>query len=652
MADITSTQSGLWSAGATWVGGSAPADGDKAIVAAGHNVQVDVDQSAWTGLLGMQVTGGATPGMVYWKNAQSGTLKFRTGADVAGTLDTNNGRILANSDGSWATATELQSSDNAVIMLEGTASLDCTALDVRMRCANPAQARARTYGTKYDFDGATAVDPANDTIDLGTTPPTADTKVMVYSAAGTLPTGLLADTMYYVRAVVGDTCKLATWNNDDSIVDITADGSGTCTLYTGYASGSATVNVLDDVTGDIWATSDHVVLANNGPQNYDQQRLTLSTINAGTVVLSAVVDSAQHPGSSIWLMSRNCQILHSSTSTSQNIIENGSNCIFGEVRATAGTGTTFYCYGIRSPSGHTATTISGCNYGIIYGSGHTITTISGCSSGIYNGSGHTATTISGCNNGIYDGSGHTATTISGCTNGIYNGSGHTATTISGCSSGIIYGSHIYVRNLSGNTYDLREMWKVYARNGVIPSTPTLYNLDGAGYVDALFSGHHAGVLDAHRIFQCFGNVTKVTAGAGSPTPDQRSGGNTTLVELSNLQSNLDSKNKVFAWDDDAVRVWATASTSKTYRFYIQSTFDLTAAELILTAEYMDDAGDTETTTINSDETITTRSGITDWSQYIEVAVNPARTGWVYFEINLYKYSSGGQVFIDPLMVIS
>ena len=68
MSDITSTQSGLWSAGGTWVGGSAPADGDQAIIAAGHKVQVDVDQSAWTGLLGMTVTGGATPGMVYWQD--------------------------------------------------------------------------------------------------------------------------------------------------------------------------------------------------------------------------------------------------------------------------------------------------------------------------------------------------------------------------------------------------------------------------------------------------------------------------------------------------------------------------------------------------------------------------------------------------------
>ena len=636
MADITSTQTGLWSAGGTWVGGSAPADGDKAIIAAGHEVQVDVDQSAWTGMLGMSVAGGATPGMVFWKDGQSGTLKLRTGADIVGTFSTNNGRILANSDGSWATTTNLVSTTDAIIMLEGTATLDCDTLDVRMRCANPTNQRVRTYGTKYDFDGATAVDPANDTIDLGVTPPAANTKVMVYSDAGTLPTGLLADTMYYVRSVSGNTCKLATWSNDDSIVDITADGSGTCTLYTGYASGSATVNVLDDVTADLWATNDAVVLADVTPGTYDQQRLTLSTINAGTIVLSAVVDSTQNPGSSIWLSTRNCSILHSTTSSSQNIIEDGADCIFGEIRATAGTGTTFYAYGIN------------------YGSGHTTTTITGCSTGINYGSGHTTTTITGCSSGSSSGSGHTATTITGCSYGIYLGSGHTATTIAGCSYGICYGSYNFVRNLSGNSTDLNETGSVYSRDGIIPATPSISDVNTLGAMSKLFSDHHAGVFDAYRIFQCMGNTTKVTAGEGSPTPDQRSGGCTENIELSNLQSNLsDDPKGLWAWDTDAVKIWATADAAKTYRFYIQSTFALTAAaELVLRAEYLDDAGDTGMATIDSDETITARSGITDWSQYIEVSVTPARTGWIFFDIKLYKYDSGGQVFIDPLLEIS
>ena len=67
---------------------------------------------------------------------------------------------------------------------------------------------------------------------------------------------------------------------------------------------------------------------------------------------------------------------------------------------------------------------------------------------------------------------------------------------------------------------------------------------------------------------------------------------------------------------------------------------------------MDSGSDTGTDTIDSDESVSARSGITDWSQYIEVTVTPSRTGFIFFNIALKKYSSGGQVFIDPLMVIS
>ncbi|MCD6250184.1 MAG: hypothetical protein J7J98_07645, partial [candidate division Zixibacteria bacterium] len=236
---------------------------------------------------------------------------------------------------------------------------------------------------------------------------------------------------------------------------------------------------------------------------------------------------------------------------------------------------------------------------------------------------------------------------------INSGSGHTITTISGCSNGAYYGSHIYIETLFGNNTDLRETGKCFARNGTILSSPSISDINTIGARSMLFSGHHTGTLDAHRIFQCMGNATRVTAGEGSPTPDKRSGGSDYLVELSNLQSNLDDDPfGVIAWDTDAVKVWATASVSKTYRFYAQSTFALAASEFVLTAEYMNSGANTGTTTIDSDESISTRSGITDWSQYVEVTISPSRTGFIYFNIALKKYSSGGQVFIDPLMVIS
>jgi hypothetical protein len=57
MATITSVGTGLWSAAGTWNAG-VPADGDDVVIASGHTVTFDVDQSAWvTGLNGITVTG-------------------------------------------------------------------------------------------------------------------------------------------------------------------------------------------------------------------------------------------------------------------------------------------------------------------------------------------------------------------------------------------------------------------------------------------------------------------------------------------------------------------------------------------------------------------------------------------------------------------
>jgi len=57
MATITSVGSGLWNAGATWVGGVKPADGDAVVIASGHVVEFNEDMTAWvTGVAGITVT--------------------------------------------------------------------------------------------------------------------------------------------------------------------------------------------------------------------------------------------------------------------------------------------------------------------------------------------------------------------------------------------------------------------------------------------------------------------------------------------------------------------------------------------------------------------------------------------------------------------
>lgn len=733
MATVTADTSGLWSTNGTWDTDSPPANGDTVVINAGVAVQVDSgcdhDNDSIV-LAGITITSSATtPGRIYWKDdAVNGTGNIACSGDIAGTDAANYGQLVATADGTLADTDPLSYTYSAIIQMSSTGSVDCTYLDVNMLPDEPTNFYVTPYlsGSQQDFNAATAVSVANDTIEIEDHGLSDGDKIGFYAAGNTLPTPLVEGRYYYVRASTddgaggsADTFKVAEKNTADSIIDITAVGSGTCSIYEG-ADTSNPVPVLEDVTSDNWTNGDTIVLVDVQAGDYDQQHnIKADTIASGQITLSTAPDAAQNPGARINLSTMNCSILHSSTSGSQNIVENGSDNRFGEIRASnaACVGTTFYCYGIDSGSNHTATTISGCSYGINSGSGHTVTTISGCNRGIYYGSNHTVTTISGCSYGIEAGFGHTVIMISGCSYGIHNGSGHTATTINGCNIGInnycyshtvttislcIYGirygydhtvttisgctygmrygySHtvttirgcsygIYsgsgnrVSNLSGNITDIDETYFVYASGGIIPAVPDNDSLNQDGEVSQIWSEHHQGVYGAQASFQSFGYTSVVDAGDGDPIPAQRSGGSTTLICIDNLQSNLSgaggsgsADNKVIAWLPRSVRVWATASESKTYKFYVQSTFAITAAaDLVLRATYHDSGSDTEWTTVESSDAnpATVRSGLTDWDDYVEVTVNPSRTGWITFDIELRAYDSDGEVYIDPLMVIS
>lgn len=378
MGTKTSTASGLWSAGATWVGGVAPVDDDDVVIEAGDSVLMDADTSAFTGLRSVTIQGHATtPAMLYFTTGTSGYLKIRTGYSILGTSGTLKGRLLANSDGVWGNTGALPFADKAVIDLVGTTNVNCQYLDVALYCTQPTNNFVRTYGTKYDFtaSGAT-VDVTNNIIDLGVAPPAAGTAVMITTASGTLPTGLYENTGYYVRTVSGNTCKLAGTNADSTIIDITGTGSGTCTLFTGHTSTStAVMNVLDDVSADTpWTTTDGhdwAVLVNTSLiTTYDTQKVQLSAIAAGTITLNANVDSAQSPGARIYLSSRNVSVR---TNCTTNVLifnyasaTTASGVFQCEIRSTAGTNTTYNGTGISSGTGHTISgVITGCTNGVI-----------------------------------------------------------------------------------------------------------------------------------------------------------------------------------------------------------------------------------------------------------------------------------------------
>jgi len=472
MATITSNASGNWSAGATWVGGIKPADGDAVVIAAGHNVLMDDDLSAYTGLLAVTITGGATPGMLYFMNGTSGHLKIRTGYNLVGTTDTNRGRLLANSDGIWGNTGALAFANKAIIDLQGTSKIQALNLDIALYCTHPANWFVETYKTVYTCNQATDVNVDTDVLTFGTAPPAAGTPVRVKSS-GTLPGGLSADRIYYTRIISGNTCKLALQNNDATIVDITSIGDGTLTMYDGHTNTATKIlNVIQDITADApWTTvagHNRIVLADIAPEAYDQQRDTLATIAAGALTITTNnVDSVQFPCARIYLSSRNVSIRSNGTTKDQPIVDFTSAATHGGVfdceivnTYQPGTQTTFYGYGILYGSGHTLSgVITGCYRGIAYGSGHTLLgVITGCSYGIAYGSGHTISgVITGCLYGIAYGSGHTISgVITGCGYGIFYGSGHTISgVITGCYCGTFYGSgHTISEVITGCYYGI------------------------------------------------------------------------------------------------------------------------------------------------------------------------------------------------------
>jgi hypothetical protein len=702
MTTYYSQKNGSWSDMTVWNdaaggGGAAPAnlvamDGCNITIQANHAVLCDSDMSGFTGLLTVTITSHATdPGMLYWKNGTSGYLKVRTGYNIVGTNAAAKGRLLAKSDGVWGNTGVLAFANKAVILLEGTSILDATYLDCRFYCYEPTTKYVETYKTAYTCTTQTT-DIALDTdiITFTGAPPAQGTAVCVRSS-GTLPTPLRNDVIYYVRTVSGNTCKLATLNADANIVDITATGAGTLTMYDGHTNlATATMNVIQNVSAETGWTADAghdaVVLCNWGPQAYDQQRLTLDTINAGTIVLSGNVDSVQYPLARIYLSSRNISIRSSGTTAAQAIVSAPVNGVFGcEIRNTGGSGTTFYGYAINAGSPNTITgVISGCSRGVVGGITGYYNTVSGFIIGCktaFDGANSSlcSAEIAGCENsfsgmynlsmsGIIFGVSNAFTTVIGAIisgsilglnnvfsssryfklkNCIINSNNHLGTCdttffLGGVTLGNVdvftfdYGDKAYCRNIK-NPYSL-----VYnTRNSILPKFGriTFENVNG---VD--------GVM---LIADVRGDIIKTLCdGTGdAPSVDPDGNSDTYCLEASNIQSNIG-----VYYDFDGLqiieeqRIWLDAGPH-TVTYKLQTTYaGITAGNLKLTCWYIGTDG--VLTEVTNAPAIAQRADDTDWSQELKVTFTQSVEGWATFSIDLMEYESGNEVYVWPTPTVT
>ena len=127
MAVITArTGARAWATATDWVGDACPIDNvDSFVIPADCQMQMNQDQSAWTGLLGGVIeTHATTPGMIYQKDGGgTGHLKIKTGYHITGSgANTELGRIHASASGVWGDTTPLAFADKFVIDLRALPS--------------------------------------------------------------------------------------------------------------------------------------------------------------------------------------------------------------------------------------------------------------------------------------------------------------------------------------------------------------------------------------------------------------------------------------------------------------------------------------------------------------------------------------------------
>lgn len=185
-------------------------------------------------------------------------------------------------------------------------------------------------------------------------------------------------------------------------------------------------------------------------------------------------------------------------------------------------------------------------------------------------------------------------------------------------------------------------------------------VSNTGMFSYFYVENYGKVLGAHKFWNWDGRryYTNVAVVAGSGDPYKRTGGadqvlKATPVSVSSTYNGISDPTKkpiILEY------TFSVDTTQRTYRIYVQAALmSLTASQLVLEADYADsyaEASEYHLGLVRSDEAISTRSGADDWSQYVEVTVQPAVASNVHLRLRGDWIDSDGILYIDPLVEIS
>ena len=375
MATRTSVGSGLWSAAGTWDTG-VPANTDTVVIAAGHTVTFDVDQSAFAAGIGtLTIQSGAT--LIASTSAGNYYLK------MAGHIQ-NSGTIQAGTSSS----VRYPSNCRFKIYMNGNYQISnqsSHAGKIYMYCYKP----ANPYAVLLD-SAATSKPISN--ITMGST-------TSVYCPAHGLSAGNIiylygmtgADELNWNRFRVSSVTDLDNfvlrWYDTATQVDsskVVPYVSGGYVVAEIAAAASATTLYVDrDLTGcPEWTVSGARVMVCNNNRSPESELNTVASITSSTVVLNTPLAAEKVGCSVIVLIDRNVTI-EGSTSSSNGLIRYGDGCVFDCAIRAGASGQ----YGIYQSRNFTmGGVVSGASYSLGAATGSSCEgTVVSASAGFFNG---------------------------------------------------------------------------------------------------------------------------------------------------------------------------------------------------------------------------------------------------------------------------